>query len=164
MLGYPGSGKTTTAKFIEEQTGAVHLWADHERREMFGMPKHSPEESKQLYEHLNAVTERLLDSGQSVIFDTNFNYYSDRQHLREIAAKHGADCKLLWVVAPEVLARKRATEQPEGEHTRVLGTMTNQEFETLVAKLEPPTKDETFIKIDGTKLNKEHLTQQIGLA
>ncbi len=41
MLGYPGAGKTTTAKLIAELTGAVHLWADAERRRMFDVPTYS---------------------------------------------------------------------------------------------------------------------------
>ena len=79
MLGYPGAGKTTTSKVIHALSGAVHLWADQIRRERFGAPTYSHEENLELYDYLNELTSELLRTGQSVIFDTNFNFYKDRE-------------------------------------------------------------------------------------
>src|SRR5262245_4051522 len=90
MLGYPGSGKTTTAKVIHALNGAVHLWADHIRRERFGTPSYTHKENLDLYNHMNELTGELLAAGNSVIFDTNFNFYKDREHLRDIAETHNA--------------------------------------------------------------------------
>src|SRR4051812_36793121 len=91
FIGSPGAGKTTVAKLIAERTGAVHLWADAERHKMFGEPTHSTEESIQLYEYLNHKAAELLTNGESVVFDTNFNFYDDRQKLRELANQRGAN-------------------------------------------------------------------------
>jgi predicted kinase len=68
MLGYPGAGKTTISKEITKRTGAVHLWADHERRAMFSEPCHSKAESDELYAALNTRTDQLLGEGSSVVF------------------------------------------------------------------------------------------------
>lgn len=68
MLGYPGAGKTTTAKTIHELTGAVHLWADKIRNERYPHPTHSHKENIELYDYLNELTAELLATGQSVIF------------------------------------------------------------------------------------------------
>ena len=81
FVGAPGAGKTTTAQIIAETTDAVHLWADAERHRLFEHPSHSKEESDLLYTKLNLETEQLLSRGQSVVFDTNFNFYADRQML-----------------------------------------------------------------------------------
>lgn len=151
MVGYPGSGKTTTSKLIEAQTGAVHIWADRERRHMFGIPTHSPEESRALYDHLNRVTDTLLGEGKSVIFDTNFNYYKDRQHLRDIAAKHGAKTVVVWITTSKETAKQRAV------HERTLRNyyeyfLPEADFERLSNHLEPPHDDEQPVKIDGNTL------------
>ncbi len=65
------------------------------------------------------MTEALLGQGQSVIFDTNFNFYKDREQLRAIATTHHVRCVLIWITTPKELAKKRATEQSDDEATRV---------------------------------------------
>ncbi len=150
MLGFPGAGKTTVSKMIEELTGAVHLWADHERRKRFGEPTHSHEENLKLYAELNTVTDGLLAEGKNVIFDTNFNFYRDRENLRKIAAKHGTHTILIWVRTPKELARERATKDAHKQHTRVLGNMPLEHFERISGNLEPPREGEHVIEFDGT--------------
>ncbi|HVV25980.1 MAG TPA: ATP-binding protein [Candidatus Saccharimonadales bacterium] len=152
MVGYPGAGKTTAARWIAERTGAVHLWADVERNKLFDRPTHSQAESNQLYERLNEQTEQLLANGRSVVFDTNFNHYADRQLLRGIAARYKAETLVVWVCTPAAIARERAV------HSRVVRNgydfaMTGQQFDAIANKLEPPRKNEKIIKIDGTKLD-----------
>lgn len=163
MLGFPGAGKTTTAKIIHQLTGAVHLWADRERHKRFATPTHSHDENLKLYGTLNREVEDLLAAGQSVIFDTNFNYYKDRQHMREIAARHNAKVKLIWVTTPKELAKERATKLSDNQHTRVWGNMPEEDFERLSGNLQPPREDEQPIKIDGTKVTAEYVERQLGL-
>lgn len=151
MLGFPGAGKTTVSKMIEELTGAVHLWADHERRKRFGEPTYGHEENLKLYTDMNTMTDALLADGKNVIFDTAFNFYKDREHLRQIAAKHGAHTILIWVRTPKELARERATKDAHLQHTRMLGNMhPTEHFERLSNNLEPPREGEHVIEFDGT--------------
>lgn len=157
MLGYPGAGKTTTAKVIHKLTGAVHLWADQIRRERFGAPSYSHKENSELYNHLNQLTAELLATGQDVIFDTNFNFSRDRKRLREIAARHGADTKLIWVTTPKVLAKERATQGAHLQDNRILGDIPIEDFERLSGNLQPPETDETCIEVDGTKVTAEYI-------
>lgn len=153
LVGFPGSGKTTTSKIIQKLTGAEHLWADHERKKMFVHPTHDHAENIKLYNHLNRVTDQLLGQGKSVIFDTNFNFYKDRERLRAIAAKHGAHTLVVWVVAPKDVARERATKDAHKQHTRVLGDMSVEHFERIAGNLETPRDDEDFVKLDGTRID-----------
>lgn len=160
MLGYPGAGKTTVAKLISQKTGAVHLWADDERHKMFAQPTHSEAESLELYEHLNDVVKNMLAEGQSVVFDTNFNHYHDREMLHELAAKQGADTKLIWLTTPAAVARDRAV------HANIVRNgyqfaMTGEEFDAIAHKFEPPREDEKAIKIDGVKLDASELLRLI---
>ena len=155
MIGYPGAGKTTVSKFIHELTGAEHLWSDHIRHRLFKNPTHSKTESLELYTHLNDLTDKLLSEGKSVIFDTNFNFYKDREHLRTIAAKHGAKAVLIWVTTPLATARSRATEQSHDQHTRIWGNMSITDFTRISSKLEPPRLNENAFEIDGA-----HITER----
>jgi predicted kinase len=158
MLGYPGAGKTTTAKIIHELTETEHLWADLTRRDMFRDPAYSHLENLQLYEHMNNQAAKLLGGGKSVIFDTSFNFYKDRQRLRELAEENDAEAVVVWVTTPRHVSKDRATDG-QGHHTRVFGDMTHERFENLSDKLEEPKPDEKVLKVDGTKVTKEYLSE-----
>ena len=161
MLGYPGSGKTTTAKVIHELTGAVHLWADDIRREKFGEPTYTHEENLALYEYLNGVAGQVLHSGKSVIFDTNFNFYKDREHLREIAKEAGAEAVVIWVTTPKEIAKDRATHDAHEQDTRVLGNMPEETFDRMSRNLEEPRPEEYVIEVDGTKVTHAYIQDLI---
>lgn len=163
MLGYPGAGKTTVAKLIHEITGATHLWADHIRRERYGRPDYSHSENIALYNHMNDLTAELLAAGNSVVFDTNFNFYKDRKHLRSIAKEHGANTRLIWVKTPREVARKRATAGADQGDTRVLGDMPAATFDRMSSHLEEPRDSEAHVVIDGTKVTPVYISEQLGL-
>ena len=161
FVGYPGAGKTTAAKVLEEATSATHLWADNVRWGMFKQPSHSADESRELYEHLNDRTAELLRAGKSVIFDTNFNFRSDRDYLRHIAAENGAETVLIWLTTPVDVAHERAAHSDTTRNGYTVN-MTHEMFQNIVSKLEPPTKDENPIKFDGTTLDVDALRAQFG--
>jgi predicted kinase len=161
MLGYPGAGKTTTAEQIAHLTGATHLWADRVRRERFGTPTYTHQENLELYDHLNEVAAELLNAGNSVVYDTNFNFYKDRERLRRVATQHGAQTVLVWVQTPRELAETRATQAKPDERTRVLGKIPPDTFRRMANNLEPPHDDELTLKIDGTKVTANYIRQKL---
>jgi len=163
MFGYPGSGKTTAAKAISQTTGATHLWADHERRRLSKEPTYSPAESLALYKAMNSQTAALLADGHSVVFDTSFSYYRDRQNLRDIAAQHNAACLIIWVKIPLQIAKTRATLDAHLQDTRVLGNMSATDFERLSGCMEPPRPDEKYLIVDGDKITNEYISAALNL-
>lgn len=163
FVGYPGAGKTSVAKVIHEATGATHLWADKIRRERLGPPNYTHEENLQLYGHLNEMTAELLRAGNSVIFDTNFKYRKDRDHLRAIATEHGADTVLVWMKTDKATARHRATEEHHQDHHRIHGVMSVADFERLSSDTEWPDESERAVQIDGEHFDPEAVKQKLGL-
>jgi predicted kinase len=163
FVGYPGAGKTTVARIITQLTGGVHLWADFERHVMFDEVTHSHEESKVLYSHLNRTANELLEQGRSVIFDTNFNFRSDRDRLRDIAAKHGADTVVIWVTTDRELAQKRATEESADQETRIWGNMPKRDFDRLSDNLQQPDDDEAVVRIDGSQADEASIKAALNL-
>lgn len=162
FIGYPGSGKTTIAEIIHDITGAKHIWADFERNRLYLNPTHSEEESKDLYSKLDTAAEYLLKNGDSVIYDTNFNFENDRQKMRDMAAEHGAEAILIWVTTPKETSKKRAV------HTSTIRNgynyhMTTEEFDSIAAKLELPKNYENYLKIDGTKLDTKMIAELLNL-
>jgi predicted kinase len=160
LIGYPGAGKTTVAKIIAETTGAVHVWADAERHKIFSRPTHSQAESLELYDRLNRRASELLAAGKSVVYDTNFNFYADRQKMRDIAARNGAETVLLWITLPKQIAKQRAVNSNASRNGYQTG-MTDEQFESIVTKLEPPGENEKYIKIDGLKLDRREVVSLI---
>jgi predicted kinase len=163
MVGYPGSGKTTAAQVIHELTGAIHVWADLERKNMFEAPTHDWSESQELYKHLNKQVGVLLAEGKSVIYDANFNFYMNRQKLRRIAEENGAMCKIIWLQVPEELAYERATQAAENQPTRFFGNMPHASFLRVSGNLQSP-KNEDPVIMDGTKISREYVAEKLGLA
>lgn len=156
LIGYPGAGKTTTAKVIHKLTGAKHISSDEARTKMFPHPTFSQSEHDELYRMLDQQTEAALREGKDVIYDANLNRYRHRKEKYDICERTGAKAVLLWLHFPRELAKIRAVHEsrsrlwPKEEAPHDM-------FERIVKVIEPPRADEPYIEVDGTKVNAEYI-------
>lgn len=89
MSGLSGSGKSTVARELSRQLGAVHIRSDAVRKHLAGMPLnqrgddalYTPEMTQQTYERLVDLGILLARQGNTVILDAKF----DREATRQIA-------------------------------------------------------------------------------
>ncbi len=164
MLGFPGAGKTTVARIIEQLTGAVRLSSDQVRSETYDKPSFSEEEHQELYDKINRLTEGYLSQGRDVIYDANLNRYIHRLEKYDIAEKVGANTKLVWVQTPEQIAKHRATKLGDNDEHRPFGNMIEGVFERLVSEIEEPKDNEQAITVDGTQVSQEYIRTTLGIA
>jgi len=162
MLGYPGAGKTTTAKLIQGLSGAELLSSDQVRLELFPNPKFTPAEHEAVYESIDEQTEQLLVQGKSVIYDANLNRYQHRKEKYEICAKVGAKPVLVWIKTPAELSKTRAIDQ-QRSHLWPQDETASEMFERLVTVFEAPASNESVIELDGTKITSEYVKQALEL-
>lgn len=113
MCGLSGSGKTTTARQLASQVGAIHIRSDAVRKHLGGIPLnqrgsedlYTPEMTEKTYQRLLDLGIRLASQGYDVILDAKY----DRQALRAEAIAQAEQAHLpltiLHCVAPrEVLS------------------------------------------------------------
>jgi predicted kinase len=157
MLGYPGAGKTTTARAIHKLTGAVHLMSDEIRLQMFANPQFTPEEHQALYSHIDKTAEALLKAGKDVIYDANLNRHVHRQQKYEICRRTSSKPVLVWVRTQRELAKERATLQRVHDTLHPYNNLSVETFERLAREIEPPTQNEPYVEIDGTKVTEDYV-------
>lgn len=101
MVGHVGAGKSTAAKQLQREVGALRLTPDEWMMPLFGHPD---------LQHERAILEGLLlrtavDAirlGTSVILDFGFWSREERAALHWLAGRLGADARTIWLpVDPE---------------------------------------------------------------
>ncbi len=114
--GFVGAGKTTFAKKLEQETGAVRFTLDERMIERHGanpptdkFGEYEAETQGVLWEEAKAI----LNEGKDVILDYGFWKRADRDHYRAMAEELGADVKLYNIQCPEEEIRRRVVERTE---------------------------------------------------
>ena len=155
MLGLPGSGKTTAAQHIAQQTGVVKLTADAIRIAIIPEPRWNMAEHRFFFGLLDRLTNQLLRSGRSVLLDANHNQFSVRQRKYQQAVQHAAIPAVIYVSAPhEVwLARNQARTATGGTEVIPASKLTDSPMaiaERMARNFEKPQPHEPVVAIDGT--------------
>ncbi len=144
ICGYIGSGKTTFARQLEEERGAVRFTHDEWMVRHYG---HNPPADK--FHEYHAEISRMiwedallaLSLGRDVVLDFGFWRRADRDEARGKVA--GYDCRMYLVVCDEETAWARVDARNRnlgGEHLLI----ERHTFDALKKKVEPFGEDEDF--------------------
>lgn len=128
--GLPATGKSTIARALATEVGAVLVSSDAIRRELFaadraadpdpdfGRGRYSAEATAHVYEALLDRARAHLDRGVSVVLDASWTDAHWRKRAAEAAEAAGADLVPLRCVAPPEVAERRLRERAAtaGDH------------------------------------------------
>ncbi len=123
MQGLSGTGKSTVSETLLEQTGAVRLRSDVERKRLFGLSPveqssrelkpamYGGETTRKTYDHLQALAQQLLLSGYPVIVDATFLKRQHRDTFRKLAASMHVPFLILATQALPTTLRQRIADR-----------------------------------------------------
>jgi predicted kinase len=144
MCGLSFSGKTTVARAIGKATGAPIVSYD----ELYAtVPRDASLTGlDEWWLITDLVCERArehLAAGRTVIVDNLNEERVDRDRLRAAAAKEGTEVLVVHVeTPPDEIARRRE----ENERARTRGTTSDEQFEFVRSRFEPPAEPERVIR------------------
>lgn len=150
LVGFIGSGKTTFARKLEKEAGAVRFTKDEWMVRIFGNTP--PKDTFEDYDNRMASLARdmalkCLTAGMDVIIDEGFWAREHRDEIRKRVKNVGAIPEVYYLeVAPEVMKARtlRRTVEPPVDSF----TIDEEAFDHYWKFFQPPDEDEDFTLIE----------------
>jgi aminoglycoside phosphotransferase family enzyme/predicted kinase len=119
MSGLSGSGKSTTARYLARQLGAIQIRSDAVRKHLAGIPLlerggddvYTPEMTQKTYARLLALGIILANQGFSVILDAKYDKQKLRQEAIAQAEKHQIPLQIIHCTAPVEVLQERLVKR-----------------------------------------------------
>jgi hypothetical protein len=149
--GFVGAGKTTLARRLAREHGAVRFTHDAWMHRLYGA--NPPAEAfAALWERVDAriwrYAARLLELGVDVVLDYGFWTRASRDAARARVAAHGARAILYHVTCPEAVMRRRVAARSQDVPPDSLW-INAAAFQRFKARFEPLAEDEARVVVDG---------------
>jgi predicted kinase len=144
-VGLPSTGKTTAARRLETERGALRLTKDEWVKALYG--QQNPRSAQDVIEgRLVDIGLRVLELGVDVVIDFGLWGRDERSALRQAAADRGAVVELRYFEVSRAEQRSRLDRrQAEAPHTT--WPMSDEELAEWAAGIDVPTPGE----LDGTE-------------
>jgi len=144
-VGLPGTGKTTAARRIEVQQGALRLTKDEWVKALYGSGN-PPSASDVIEGRLIQIGMRALELGMNVIIDFGLWSRNERSALRQAAADIGAAVVICYCELTP-LEQRRRLDQRLAEAPHDTWPMSEQELADWASKMDIPT----LAELDGSE-------------
>ena len=149
--GIPGSGKTTFARQLEQQTHAVRFSPDEWMVKLHGTNPPEPLFRSQHERIMDLIWEhagRVLRAECDVVMDGGFWSRASRDDARRRAAELKVPCRLYALPTDIGEARRRVLARTKAMPPDTL-EITGATFDYLVGQLEPLGSDEEYILVEA---------------
>ncbi|MHA1546060.1 MAG: AAA family ATPase [Alphaproteobacteria bacterium] len=145
IAGPTGAGKTTHARHICEQTGALRFSIDEWMAALFGADTPEPPtfdwaiaRVERCEAQIWAVCVQALGAGVDVALDLGFTTRAQRERFRQLAVAQGAQSVLHYVTAQKSLRHSRV-QRRNADHSETFAfAVTDAMFKFMEARLEVP--------------------------
>ncbi len=115
FTGLPGTGKTTSAKKLEERLEGFDFHSLIGVRRSLGYQRYRPQQHNRVINELYLKVKESLIHWRGAIVDSTFTSHQTRQDFYDLAFNYSFDVILIECVAPEALAKKRMNSRPKGD-------------------------------------------------
>jgi predicted kinase len=139
-VGLPGTGKTTAARRIEIEHGALRLTKDEWVKALYG-PENPPSAQDVIEGRLIEIGLRVLELGTNVVIDFGLWGRDERSALRQAAADLGATVELRYFELP-VAEQRRRRDRRQAEAPHTTWPMSDRELAEWAAAIDIPTPGE----------------------
>jgi len=141
MSGLSGSGKSTVARELSRQLGAIYLRSDAVRKHLAEVPLpqrgddslYTPEMSQKTYERLAELGGLLASQGYTAILDAKFDRVATRQLAIAQAQTHDLPLTLVHCQAPSEVLEQRVRERQGDIADATVAVLAQQTLEPFTA-------------------------------
>jgi len=146
ICGIPFSGKSTLARELANRLGSVRIDLDEVKTDLFGDDIKDTQIQQEgwdrVYQDMYQQIEESLATGKTIISDAGNFTKRERDLVRKIGEKMGVEVLTVFVETPVDVAWKRLQENRK---TNLRFDVTDEDFNSTVAEMEPPTVGERHL-------------------
>jgi predicted kinase len=140
LSGLSGAGKSTVARYLAPQIGALHLRSDAIRKQLAGLPVtaqggadlYTPERTLQTYQYLQNWGLELARQGWRVILDAKYDRRADRQKILNFCQAQGLPLTMLHCQAQLTTLAERLKNR-RGDISDATAALLRQQVENFEA-------------------------------
>jgi predicted kinase len=144
-VGLPGTGKTSAARRIEVEQGALRLTKDEWLKALYGLDN-PPAAGDVIEGRLVQIGLRALELGTNVVIDYGLWGRDERSALRQAAAERGAAVEMHYFTLTPAEQRRRL-DQRQAQEPHTTWRMSDEELADWAAAIQIPTPGE----LDGSE-------------
>ncbi len=148
ITGLPGTGKTTFARLLAAELGALHLNTDMLREEMGVRGQYDPATKERVYRELKRRAAEALANDQQVVIDGTFYREKLREPFRRLARREGVSYHWIELKADEAVIRDRVNRK------RADSDADFSVYQKIRNLYEPLTETHTRLRSDRGNLEK----------